>query len=138
MMYKRCPWVPPKCPKFFGAKVFKFLWRVIFGGGWAETKTGLCPSSDFHVIIKCVMEWNSRLKPKHYICVFETNMSVAAKLPKQCVNILADSEMCIKYKDLGALVSRWSKWNAGEFFFTLCYIYKLITWKTSYLWNIYF
>ena len=32
-----------------GANVFKFLWRVIFGGFSAEdeqTKTGLCSSSD--------------------------------------------------------------------------------------------
>ena len=34
------------------ANVFKFLWRVLFGGGWADTKTGLCLFSDSFVIRK--------------------------------------------------------------------------------------
>ena len=46
--------------KGYGIQVsVKGNFQQIFVGGWAETKTGLSSSSDFLVIWKCVMLWNS-------------------------------------------------------------------------------
>ena len=62
-----------------GAKVFKFPWSVSFGGfscgGWAETKTGLCSSSDSLVIRKCVTGWNltfCKISWHFVIVIFQT------------------------------------------------------------------
>ena len=65
---------------------------------------------------------------------FETNRFAAAQPWKKCVNILAYSEPCIKYRDFCTWVSRWSKWNGGV---TICshyfHDYRLITGKPSYI-----
>ena len=43
----------------FGAKVFKFLWRVIFGGRWAEPKLVSAHPQIPLWFEKYVMMWNS-------------------------------------------------------------------------------
>ena len=47
-------------------------------------------------------KFQNRLKPKnlHFWDLFETNCLVAAKPKEKLANIIADSEPCIKYKDL--------------------------------------
>ena len=37
---------------------------------------------------------------------------------KKCVNIFADSELCVKYRDFGTWVGRWSKGNGGVTIFS--------------------
>ena len=66
------------------------------------------------------------LKPKTYI--FGTFL----RPKKKFANIIADSEPCIKYKDFGTWVSRWSKWNGGATIFSHFFLsYGLITGKPS-------
>ena len=55
------------------------------------------------------MEWNNI-----HLCFWD-ELVCCSQTPKTMCNILADSETSIKYKDCGALVSRWSNWNACVF-----------------------
>ena len=61
--------LPPSYVACLGAKIFKFLWRVTFG---AETKTGLCSSSDSLVIRKIREGRNSDIPN----CVADTKKDI--------------------------------------------------------------